>query len=339
MGSVTIDVVPYNGALLTVNLNSGPQTIVLGDFGPQTSGVLQDADGTLGPSDDGIATFQGLPLNYVGSGTATPGVFVPGVGIVPLGASVDLVAFEAGGQIYFHYPAGDPNLLGAVALVTDLDLTPYPLFTPVCFEASTVISIPGGTARASDLRPGDTVEDIYGQAHTILWTSHRHVDLSACGPRARAAMAPVRIPITPGIGLPQFSLRLSRNHLILCRHPLAELLFGAEGVLLPAAACVGLTGQIDLTLPRVTYVHIMCTRHVVVRANGLAAETFFPGPQAMAALTPSQRRNFLADPACETAARSMRRAAPVLGMKDARFLISEITTPSTEIFSHEISVH
>ena len=58
MGSATIDVVPYSGALAVVDLLTPGQTIVLGNFGPVQSGVLTDVDGTLGPSDDGIATFS-----------------------------------------------------------------------------------------------------------------------------------------------------------------------------------------------------------------------------------------------------------------------------------------
>lgn len=325
MGSVTIDVVPYHGALLTLDLISGPQTIVLGDFGAETSGTLTDADGTLGPSDNGIATFSGQALTYVGSGTATPGVFVPGVGIVPLGTTVDVVSFEAGGQIYFHYPAGDPDLLGAVALVVDMDATPYPIFTPVCFADDTMISVPGGQRAARDIRPGDLVEDIDGNVHSVIWSSHREVNLSVFGPRARASLAPVVLPASL-IGRHGMGDRLvvSRNHLIHFRHTLAQLYFGSSRVLLPAGAFVGTLGKIDATAPRITYVHFMCAAHAVVRANGVAAETFFPGPQALSSLTPVQKRELERNPICLNAARTMRHAAPVLGMKDAKFLLSEI---------------
>jgi len=324
MGSATIDVTPYNGALLTFDLLSGMQTIVLGDFGSEESGVLTDTDGILGPSDDGVATFLGSPLTYIGSGTATPGVNVPGVGILPLGTTVDLVAFEAGGQIYFHFPSGDPNLLGSVALVTDLDTTPYPIFSPVCFAADTMISTPQGDIRAIDLRPGDEVQDIHGKAHQILWTSQRKIDLRNCDARARATLAPVVLPTNLfDDTLSKAELRLSRNHLILMRHAVLDYYFGLEEALVPAGAFVGLAAQADLTCDTITYVHFMCENHVIVRADGVAAETFYPGPQAMAALTPSQRSDWHHSVPRHIKKSRMKPACPVLTMQEARLAIAK----------------
>lgn len=323
MGSATIDVVPYNGALLTFDLLSGVQTIVLGDFGAEQSGVLTDTDGILGPTDDGVATFQGNPITYIGSGTATPGVNVPGVGILPLGSPVDMVAFEAAGQIYFHYPAGDPDVTGSVALVVDLDPTPYPIFSPVCFASDTMIMTPDGEVAAIDLRQGDLVQDIHGKAHPILWTSHRTVALDHCGPRARASLAPVEIPsalFQPDA--PDRTLRVSRNHLILMRHPILDLYFGMDQALVPAGAYIGLAAKTDMRCPRITYVHFMCEAHVVVQANGVEAESFYPGKQAMAALTPIQRDDFHHSVPRRVKSRPMRLAAPVLKMQEARLAIA-----------------
>ncbi|MBY6164655.1 Hint domain-containing protein [Pseudooceanicola nitratireducens] len=325
MGSASIDVIPYNGALLAANLLSSVQNIVLADFGTQLSGTITDTDGILGPGDDGIATFQGNPISYVGSGTATPGVFVPGVGTVPLGTTVDLVVFEAGGQIYFHYPAGDLDLTGAIAVVVDIDPTPYPIFSPACFVADTMIATPDGERRAIDLRPGDRVRDIHGRDHAILWTSQRHVALSSCGSETRATLAPVTLPpaLTGGDG--GRSLSVSRNHLILMQHAALQLHFGLDQALVPAGAFAGFGGTTDLSARAVTYVHIMCDSHVILRANGTAAETFFPGPQAMAALGPLQRRDFHADPRRTALVARMRHAAAVLTMQEARFLLAEIS--------------
>lgn len=325
MGSATIDVTPYNGALLTYDLLSGVQTIVLGAFGSEETGVLVDTDGILGPSDDGVASFLGHPITYIGSGTATPGIHVPGVGTLPLGTPVDTVAFEADGQIYFHYPSGDPDLVGAVALVVDIDPTPYPIFSPVCFAADTMISTPRGDVPAIDLRPGDEVEDIHGKAHHILWASQRRVTLENCGPRARATLAPVVLPTTLFDDAPSGGpLRVSRNHLVLIRHPILDYYYGLSEALVPAGAFVGLATKADLTSRSITYVHFMCEKHAVIRANGIAAETFYPGPQAMAALTPAQRRDWHQSVPRHIKKKPMKPAAPILTMHEARFVIANM---------------
>ena len=325
MGSATIDVVPYSGALAVVDLLTPGQTIVLGNFGPVQSGVLTDVDGTLGPSDDGIATFSTQPVTYIGSGTATPGVAVPGPLIIPLGASVDVVAFEAGGQIYFHYPDGEPDFTSAIAVVIEIDSTPYPIFTPVCFESSALISTPSGDRPAHSLRAGDEVLDIDGRAHPILWIGRRWINLNSCGPRARARMAPVIIPQnTLRAERPSQDLRLSQRHLMLIRHPLCALFHAEPALLVPAGAMIGAGGHLDLSAQSITYVHIMCEDHVILRANGLAAETFLPGPQAILSLTPRQRTTLFDTPGSNERARSMIAAAKVLGLREGRFLMSEI---------------
>lgn len=221
-----------------------------------------------------------------------------------------------------------------------MDATPYPLFTPVCFEAETMISVPGGRRPARDLRAGDMIEDIHGVPHQIVWTSSRVIDLSVFGPRARSTIAPVVLPADRisrrGEG---GNLIVSRNHLIHFRHRLAEFYFGSHRVLLPAAAFVGTLGRIDRTAPHVTYVHFMCQTHAVIRANGVAAETFFPGPQALCALPPAQRREMERNPILLKARQEMKHAAPVLRMRDARFLLAEIFRSEMKENQGEITVH
>ncbi|WP_169052658.1 Hint domain-containing protein [Pseudooceanicola onchidii] len=313
--------------MATVDLYTAGRTIVLGDFGPTQSGTLTDADGTLGTADNGIATFASQPITYIGSGTATPGVAVPGPLIIPLGASVDVVVFESGGQVYFHYPDGPPDFTSAVALVLNIDTTAYPLFTPVCFHADTLISTPHGHRPAGKIRAGQLVLDIHGRAHTVVWTGRRHVALGACDDTARTRLAPVVIP--PGLlgqAGPRTGLRVSRNHLILIRHPKCAYYFGADAVLVKASALLGVGATLDLTTPAITYVHLMCDSHVILNADGLEAETFLPGPQAVAALTPSQRLALMRCPGATTLIKSMAAAAPVLSQRDARFLLTQVVT-------------
>ncbi|QRF66173.1 calcium-binding protein [Ponticoccus alexandrii] len=117
----SIEVFEYNGTLLGTNLIGDEPNILLGSFSGPVTGDLADNDGTLESNDDGISTFDGQPLTYIGSGLATPGLVVGGA-LVPLGASKELIVFESMGQIYFHYPNGTPGLVGAVAL--GIQITP-----------------------------------------------------------------------------------------------------------------------------------------------------------------------------------------------------------------------
>jgi hypothetical protein len=274
----TIATTPYNGSLLGTQLLSAQRTLVLSAFGPGASGTLTDNDGLLGDSDDGVATYNGQPLNYIGSGTVQPGVNVLGV-TVPLGASVPVVVFQAGGQTYFHYPSGPPNVLGAVALVVNISPAPYQVFTPVCFVKGTLIRTPQGDRRIEDLAAGDAVTDVDGHAHKVLWTGGRRMDLPIGLAPSFAKWLPVRIPAGAfGPGCPAHDLLVSQQHRLMLQGAGPELLFGQDRVLVPARALLGDRLRLQTSLRCVTYHHILCREHVVLLANGMPAESLLPAP-------------------------------------------------------------
>ncbi|MEB8388759.1 calcium-binding protein [Rhodobacteraceae bacterium KMM 6894] len=128
MPNTTINATIYSGPLQPTDLLQGSPVILLGLLSSSASGTIADDNGTLGASDDDSSTFKGQTITYIGSGTVRPGVDVAGV-VVPLGASVDVVAFKADGITYFHYPNGNPGLLGAVALIVSMTSAPFELFT------------------------------------------------------------------------------------------------------------------------------------------------------------------------------------------------------------------
>ncbi|MBV7409196.1 Hint domain-containing protein [Maritimibacter sp. DP1N21-5] len=270
MSDVDITVTPYDGALLAANLLSSAQTIVLGAFGPSELGTLSDLDGFLSDADDGSTTFNGAPINYIGSGTATPGVNVLGL-TVPLGTPRDLVVFEAAGQIYFHFPEGPPAATGMIALVVDIDATPYEVFTPLCFAAGTMIATPKGERRIERLDAGDLVLDVEGEAHEILWRGHRSLTIPE-GP-LHEKWLPVRIRAHAlGPNVPSRDTRLSQQHRVFLSHPILEHLAGVEAGF---ARAVHLVNDRSVRLCRgrreVDYHHILCAEHVALLANNLPA--------------------------------------------------------------------
>lgn len=72
--------------------------------------------------------------------------------------------------------------------------------------------------------------------------------------------------------------------------PVAERMFDAQAVLVPAKDLVGFFGvtyQIDV--PRADYWHILFDRHHVLKAEGTWAESLFPGEEALKGLPCSSR--------------------------------------------------
>ncbi|MEJ2021559.1 MAG: Hint domain-containing protein, partial [Maritimibacter sp.] len=107
-------------------------------------------------------------------------------------------------------------------------------------------------------------------AQPVRWIGSRRI--AAEGP-----LAPIRISANT-FGQHR-ELLVSPQHRVLIRDALAELLFGDDEVLIAAKDLVN-----DLTVRpqvggEVEYVHILFDKHEVVFSEGLATESFLPGPQ------------------------------------------------------------
>lgn len=278
MPVANISVTNYNGSLLSVSALTSTQTIVLSAIGSSGTVTLEDDDGTLSTSDDGISTIDGDALTYIGSGTIQPGVDVAGI-VIPLGTPKDVVVFEAGGQIYFHYPDGAPNFLSSVVAVLELSTASYPVFTPLCFVRGTLLQTPAGEVPVCELKPGDTVIDVHGAECTVRWVGSMEITV----PEGCSACSARPISIAPGAlgpGQPSRETRLSPAHRVLVRSPETELLFGESECLAAASALVnGDSIKYDSTCSQVEYFHVMCDDHRILVANGMPAESLAP-PEA-----------------------------------------------------------
>jgi hypothetical protein len=139
-----------------------------------------------------------------------------------------------------------------------------------CFVAGTRIRTPTGDRPVETLSPGDLVCTLDNGDQPLRWIGQRSVP-------ATGALAPVSI--RAGTFGNHGRLLVSPQHRILVRDALAELLFGETDVLVCAKDLVN-----DRTVRRipgesVTYVHLLFDRHEVVFSEGLATESFLPGPQ------------------------------------------------------------
>ena len=139
-----------------------------------------------------------------------------------------------------------------------------------CFVAGTLIATPDGDREVQDLVPGDLVLTQDDAAQPLRWIGTRTV-------AARDHFAPIRIRANT-FGTHNDVL-VSPEHRILIRDNLAELLFGEPEVLVAAKELVNDRSVTRRVGGDVTYVHLMFDRHQVVYSEGLATESFLPGPQ------------------------------------------------------------
>lgn len=302
-----VQIQSYNGALLVKQLFSSSQTILLGAFGTMVTRTLEDSSGQIHVGESVQIGASSYVL--IGSGTAQPGVSLLGA-IIPTGTKVDLLVFSGlNGQLFFVYPDGAPNLLGSVALVVNLSPIGYNLGAGMilCFMAGTMIRTTAGWRAVQELRVGQTLPDRHGAKRRILWTGLTQ--------RTQQNRPPVMIRRNSfGRGVPAHDTVLSAWH----RIPLPSL-----GALAPAAAftrCQGVEDRPDLGTA--TFHHILLDRHALIDAQGLWAESFLPGPTALAHLSAPVRHD-LTQALGTHKAQDYRPCAPLLGMRAAREALDE----------------
>jgi hypothetical protein len=143
-----------------------------------------------------------------------------------------------------------------------------------CFVAGTRIATPGGEVAVERLQPGDLVLTLDHGAQPLRWIGARTVP-------AAGDFAPVRI--RAGSFGRHRGLMLSPQHRVLVRDEAAELLFGEAEVLVAARDLVDGWSVTRVEGGEVTYVHLLFDRHEVVWSEGLATESFLPGPQTVSA--------------------------------------------------------
>ena len=279
MGTAAVSVWQYKGSMAQL-LGAG----LLNAFGPQQSGVINDADGQLTQSDDSISQFTlgtGLPtsIDYIGAGTMSlASLNFLGIPLVTL-SPVPAAAFQSDGKIWLLLPNGFPNLLGLnlSSLSASFNLSPSSAFSlssfVPCFLEGTHLMTDDGEAAVEDLHRGDVVLDHLGRRHSILWHGVTHV--SAIAEWATDPRHPVRIPAGAfGPGRPRRDLLVSQQHRILL-HDNGRDVFTKAKFLVPAAAVI------DRSRTRLAYHHILTARHATLMTENIPTESFFPGPVAM----------------------------------------------------------
>lgn len=152
----------------------------------------------------------------------------------------------------------------------------------VCYLAGTQIMTPGGNVPIETLRVGDCILSENDQPVPILYIGRQTFEASSI--RRFSKLRPVTIPRNSiGPGQPSSDLHVSPQHRILVRAPELQTLFGLEAAFVSARDThAARPGPID----EITYIHLLCPKHTVIRANGCDSETLFPGDTALASLSP-----------------------------------------------------
>lgn len=146
----------------------------------------------------------------------------------------------------------------------------------ICFTPGTRIRTDKGETRVDELRQGDLVQTKDNGLQEILWTGSRRMT----GARLYALphLRPVRIRAGAfGIQRPEDEFLVSPQHRMLLTGAVARALFNTSEVLVTARDLInGRTIVQDMTVPEITYIHLLLPRHEILFANGAETESFHP---------------------------------------------------------------
>ena len=160
----------------------------------------------------------------------------------------------------------------------------------ICFTDAAMILTPSGEVAITDLVPGDLVITREGPRR-LCAINRRDLPLDDLADRPNLWPIIIR-PGALGPGCPARTLTVSPQHRILIDSPVSRRMVDTAA-LIAAKRLLALPGVIQpRPLAGVAYIHLVFDRHQVVMADGCWSESFYPGPQAMAALPAELAREY-----------------------------------------------
>ncbi|MCU0910201.1 MAG: Hint domain-containing protein [Rhodobacteraceae bacterium] len=309
-GDLGDDVLVGGAGKDTVTGGAGSDVFVLADG----SGVDVITDFDLGdPDGDGLTTDR---LDVSGLTDADGN---------PVDAWDVTVLEDPNGNAVLVFPNGESvTLFGIMASQVDSAPELHAMGIP-CLAAGTPIATPSGPRPVEAIARGDPVLTPDGPL-PVVWAGSVHLGPEALA--ARPGLRPVRIAhgalgndtdllLSPQHGVLLGSGRGAR--LVRARH-LAEL--GCPGV------------RVARGVRSVTYHHLLLPRHALLQTGGIATESLYPGPVALAAFPPRQRLEVAAAVrACAAAGKASQdapdngygpRVCPLARRREAADLIAHL---------------
>jgi hypothetical protein len=209
------------------------------------------------------------------------------------------------GDAVLTFPNGQTIVLAGIspAAVTGKPNL-YALGIP-CFASGTPIRTPQGWRPVETLVKGDLVHTLDHGLQPVLWCGARKAT------REDMAERPMLLPVKVRAGAlgNGRDIRLSGQHAILMQLDGEEVLVRAIHL-----ARSGFRGvRIAQGTRQVRYHHLLLPNHGILEADGLLSESFYPGPSALAMLSPGQRLE-LATVICQV--RAQRHGDRVLALDE-----------------------
>ena len=243
----------------TLTGGAGRDTFVITAGGG--SDVIADLDLTLvdGQFTDridvsGMVDAQGNPVNWEDA-VVTPDGAGGAIVTLPGGVSIRLVGI-------------DPALVSGKKALNQLGVP--------CFGTGTLILTERGEVPVESIRAGDRVVTLDHGVQRVMWAGGRHLDAAALA--AEPLLRPVMI--RDGALGNRGDVLVSPNHAVLAEVDGVEMLVRAKHL--------AETGDARFRIARgkreVGYHHLLLERHGIIFAQGMATETLYPGPVAVAAL-------------------------------------------------------
>lgn len=260
------------------------KTVTIAPGAPIHDILVEDDDPNF-DDDDGNQTFT---PGQVLRGISMPnGIRIESEYVVTLqdagGTTYRMMAITAQGDAFHTYgvafspampPFGQPL---TVITAQDVQSDPYASLAPACFTPGTRIATPAGPRLVETLRPGSVVTTLDAGPQPVRLVLRQRLQLPA-GPHPHR---PVHFPAGAlGAALPLATLVLSPQHRLLVRDDR-----GGDWLVPAKALAPPETGA----ALQVQYLHLVLAQHRLIQAEGVWVESFWPGTQALASLTPRQR--------------------------------------------------
>ncbi|MGL4239333.1 Hint domain-containing protein [Tabrizicola sp.] len=238
----------------SINGNDDSDTFIVS--GPVTATI----DGGAGGADNDVLDLSAASNYTVNYSDTTPGALA--------------------GTVVFRDSANPDSIIGTLTF-TEIEGV-------ICFTPGTLIETVRGPVPVEELRQGDRVLTRDNGWQEIAWIGRR--DLTARQLRKDESLRPIVIRAgSLGDNLPESDLLVSPAHRMLVGSRRAQLYFEEPEVLVAAKHLAGVPGIAQSAARPVSYIHFMCSRHEVVRANGAWAESFLPGDHALTQVGEEQR--------------------------------------------------